>query len=359
MKSFYFFIGTKAQAIKSIPLMSKIQEDSNFNVILVDSGQHFLITEKIFDSYNFKTLKLHSSNRNISTYIGGLSWVFKFIFRNILFKNKNLSIDRSNRGTCVVHGDTMSTLLGMLWAKRNNLKVLHLESGLTSSDIFNPFPEEIIRRIVSKYSDILICFDEKSHELLINKYSKTKKVIKRISTNTIVDTISQENTLVDKNLITVTMHRNENLLSRKRVKRLIELLSKINNSYEINWYLHEPTENMLKKRKPSIPKNVKLLSLISHDEFLNEIKKSHLIITDGGSIQEECFYLNKNAIVWRKSTERPYALNDRIHLANYDLESSLKHIEKISNFTEDSKTSFKSPSSEIVEFIRLELNQNG
>ena len=84
MKSFYFFIGTKAQAIKSIPLMSKIQEDSNFNVILVDSGQHFLITEKIFDSYNFKTLKLHSSNRNISTYIGGLSWVFKFIFRNIL-----------------------------------------------------------------------------------------------------------------------------------------------------------------------------------------------------------------------------------------------------------------------------------
>ena len=70
-------------------------------------------------------------------------------------------------------------------------------------------------------------------------------------------------------------------------------------------------------------------------------------------------YLNKNAIVWRKSTERPYALNDRIHLANYDLESSLKHIEKISNFTEDSKTSFKSPSSEIVEFIKLELNQNG
>ena len=44
----------------------------------------------------------------------------------------------------------MSTLLGMLWAKRNNLKVLHLESGLTSSDVFNPFPEEIIRRIVSK-----------------------------------------------------------------------------------------------------------------------------------------------------------------------------------------------------------------
>ena len=259
MESFYFFIGTKAQAIKSIPLMSKIQEDSNFDVILVDSGQHFLITEKIFDSYNFKTLKLHSSNRNISTYIGGLSWVFKFIFRNILFKNKKLFVDRSNRGTCVVHGDTMSTLLGMLWAKRNNLKVLHLESGLTSSDIFNPFPEEIIRRIVSKYSDILICFDDKSHELLIDKYSKTKKVIKRISTNTIVDTISQENTLVDKNLITVTMHRNENLLSRKRVKRLIELLSKINNSYKINWYLHEPTENMLKKRKPSIPKNVKLL----------------------------------------------------------------------------------------------------
>ncbi len=356
MKSFYFFIGTKAQAIKSQPLMLKMEKTKDFDVILVDSGQHFLLTEKIFDTDNFKTLKLHTSNTNISTYLGGFLWILKFIIQNVIFKNKQLREEKSNTKICVVHGDTMSTLLGMFWAKRNNLEILHLESGLTSNDIFNPFPEELIRRLVSKYSDILICFDSQSHDFLIRKYNKTKKIIKRISNNTIVDTFNRENVSENNKLITVTLHRNENLLSRRRVDGLVKLLTEINNSFKINWYLHEPTQNMLKKRKVSLPENVNLLPLIGHKKFLNEIKKSYLIITDGGSIQEECYYLNKNAILWRKSTERPYALNQRIHLSNYDIKSSLKHLEKISNLQETSHSDFKSPSSEILEFITTELD---
>ena len=355
MKSFYFFIGTKAQAIKSQPLMSKMDKVTDLNVVLVDSGQHFLLTEKIFDTDNFMTLKLHTSTKNISTYLSGFSWILKFIIQNIISKNKQLRDDKSNTKICVVHGDTMSTLLGMLWAKRNNMGVLHLESGLTSNDILNPFPEELIRRVVSKYSDILICFDSQSHNFLIGKYNKTKKIIKRISNNTIVDTFNQESVSENNKLVTVTLHRNENLLSRRRVDSLVKLLTEINNSFKINWYLHEPTQNMLKKRKFSLPENVNLLPLIEHNKFLNEIKKSYLIITDGGSIQEECFYLNKNAILWRKSTERPYALNQRIYLSNYDIKSSLKHIEKISKLQEISPSDFKSPSSEILEFITTEL----
>ena len=91
MKSFYFFIGTKAQAIKSQPLMSKMDKVTDLNVVLVDSGQHFLLTEKIFDTDNFMTLKLHTSTKNISTYLSGFLWILKFIIQNIILKKINNS----------------------------------------------------------------------------------------------------------------------------------------------------------------------------------------------------------------------------------------------------------------------------
>ena len=82
--------------------------------------------------------------------------------------------------------------------KRNSLKVLHLESGLTSNSLLNPFPEEIIRRIVSRYSDILICFDKSSEEYLIDKYSNKNKFIEKVSENTISEMIDLNPVKIEK-----------------------------------------------------------------------------------------------------------------------------------------------------------------
>ena len=63
--------------------------------------------------------------------------------------------------------------------EKNKIKVLHLESGLTSQKFFRPFPEELVRRIVSRFSDILICFDDDSFNNLNSKYKNSKKLIKK------------------------------------------------------------------------------------------------------------------------------------------------------------------------------------
>ena len=125
---------------------------------------------------------------------------------------------------CIVHGDTLSTFLGCIWGKRNNLQILHLESGLTSGKILNPFPEELVRRFVSRYSDILICFDHKSENNLIDKFGNTKKHIKKVSENTIIETINDKKVEVVSGLITVTLHRTENIINKKNFRILLTLL---------------------------------------------------------------------------------------------------------------------------------------
>ena len=218
MKKIYFFIGTKAQAIKCLPLIDFLSQ-RQCNIAIVDSGQHIKITKELFKnlSQNVQHINLSSNQENISKYFKGIIWLIKFIRFNIIPKTPN----RKNEGyvsICVVHGDTVSTLLGLLWAKRNYYKVLHLESGLTSKSILNPFPEEIIRRITSKFSDILICFDNDSYDMLASKY-KYKKIFKA-SENTIVETLNtNSNTIIKKmNIVTATFIE-QKIFFQKKIRK--------------------------------------------------------------------------------------------------------------------------------------------
>lgn len=136
--------------------------------------------------------------------------------------------------------------MGLFWGKRNNCKVLHLESGLTSKLLLNPFPEEIYIKITSKFSDILICFDPESYNRLSNKYKN--KFVLEVSENTVVETLGENigKNKLKKNLVTAMLHRTENNLSEKRLLSFIELIEKLSKKFDVNWYLHEPTMNSLK-----------------------------------------------------------------------------------------------------------------
>jgi len=352
MKNIYFFIGTKAQMIKCEPLISYININSNTKVTLINSGQHKELVKKIITKIDgVNEIKLFRNTKDITSYIKGIVWIISFVFYELIFKNKNLNI--SNQSICVVHGDTVSTLLGSLWAKKHNLQLLHLESGLTSNNWFNPFPEEIIRFFVSKISDILICFDDKSNKYLHKRFSD--KLIFQASENTIFDTISNEPIEIDNELITVTLHRTENLVNIKRMKNFINLLNILSKDFKVVWYLHEPTKNSIKRFKLQLSNSIFTKDLITHKEFLNEIKKSSYVITDGGSIQEECYILQKNTLIWRKKTEREYALNNNMLITNFDLENSLNFITQHKIESQNSNKPIKNPSKEVFDFL-LEEN---
>lgn len=354
MEKIYFFIGTKAQAIKCISLINFLSCKPNLSVVIVNSGQHTKITESIFKNLNSKVnyVNLFSNKQNISKYLTGIIWTLKFIFKNIIFKTLGNKESKKNKSICIVHGDTVSTLLGLLWAKRNHCKVLHLESGLTSKSILNPFPEEAIRKITARFSDILVCFDADAFNRLKNKY-KNKYVLK-VSENTIIETLGnlESEKVKKRDLIIATLHRTENILSKKRLINFIKLLEKLSYKFEVRWYLHEPTLNSLKKYKLKISKNINTFNLLEHEEFINLLKQSKLVITDGGSIQEECFYLGLTTIIWRNATERPYALNNNMFISNFDVAKS--HDFVLDNVNKQFKFKFTGelPSAEIYKYLK-------
>ena len=343
----FFFIGTKAQALKCLPLIKYLSNDHD--VIIIDSGQHRKILDSIYSEADLK-IKWHylSNNQdNISTYKSGLIWFFKLLISTLSDRTFNKC-----KSICIIHGDTGSTLLGLIWAKRNGIQAVHLESGLTSKKILDPFPEEIIRRIVARFSNILICFDNKSFQNLMNNYQNKKKFIKQVSENTISELLNTDKVEHDSKLITVTMHRTENLISKKNFKQFTKMLNELSNKYKINWYLHEPTENYLNKYKINLSKNISTLPLLKHKDFISELKKSGFVITDGGSIQEECYFLKIPTIIWRKNTERPYALNENMLVSEFNIQRSYQFIEdNINKFLVLEELNF-SPSEEIYLFLK-------
>ena len=348
MQKVYFFIGTKAQAIKCISLIESLSEIKSLSVKIVNSGQHIQITENIFNRIGNKVeyIYLNSNKDNISDYLVGIRWFLKLFFLIIISKKKK---NTSKKDICFIHGDTASTLLGLLWSKKNGFHTIHLESGLTSNNILNPFPEEIIRNIVSRFSNILISFDRMSAIKLENKYNR--KTIIEISENTILEELKHHNlsNTKDRDKVTVTLHRTENILSKNRMKDFIDLIETISKEYEVNWFCHEPTINSIKKFNLKLNKSINLKPLVNHDQFIKELIESKLVITDCGSIQEECFYLNKLTILWRKKTERPHALNSNIFLSDFKIKESMDFINN--NISEDYiiKPLDSSPAKEIID----------
>ena len=151
-----------------MPLVNFLSAECNVSVEIINSGQHTKITENNFRDFdkNVTYKNVFTNKENISKYSSGFIWILNFMFKYLFFRTLKKQ-NNHKKYICVIHGDTVSTLMGLLWAKRNSCNVLHLESGLTSMSIFNPFPEEIIRRLTSRFSDILICFDMINLQVLL------------------------------------------------------------------------------------------------------------------------------------------------------------------------------------------------
>ena len=132
----------------------------------------------------------------------------------------------------------------------------------------------------------------------------------------------------------------------------LDLLTKLSHSFEVNWYLHEPTINAIKKHKIQVPPSIKLYDLIEHKDFIFKLKKSKIVVTDGGSIQEECFYLGSTTVIWRKKTERPYAMNKNMFISNFDINKSFDFIMDNLDKKYTPKSLETSPSVEIYNFLQ-------
>lgn len=324
-------LGTKAELIKTAPLMREFDKRS-VEYIFIHTGHHDLsqMCEEFKirkpDITLFKPPKTSSrfflKTRRALTW--GLSLGYKLLrtLKNI----KNLEL-------VLVHGDTITTGTAAVTSSFGRWKIGHLEAGLRSYDWFEPFPEEFIRQVVDRFSHYLFAVSRRAVKNL-----KEENISGRVflTGNTIVDSIHLSLKMGKrskrKNHVVVNVHRNENLQSKSRMKRIVEIIKFI--SLEIYWPIHDNTKYALKRyglwEEVRNLSNIEFSSLISYFDFLQELKASRFILTDGGSIQEESLALRKPCVILRRKTERIEGLSTGINfLTRLNVEYTKKTIEML------------------------------
>ena len=352
----HIILGTKAQLIKMAPVMKELA-DRNIGYNFIFTGQHKETIKELMEVFKLKppgyTLYDGADITKISRMF---FWIFKCLWQTV--ENKKI-IFTNEKGIVLIHGDTVSTILGALMAKINGLKISYVEAGLRSFNLLNPFPEEIVRRITSRLADYHFCPGDFAFE----NSRKYKGKIINTKENTLLDSLKlvledEERILVnvpEENYCLVSLHRFENIFNKARFSRILETVKKISGEIKVLFILHKPTKQKLAEygffAELENNLNIELRPRYDYFQFIKLLKNSDFIITDGGSNQEESYYLGKPCLIMRKTTERKEGLGKNAVVSGYDRKI-------ISNFIADYRkhklipTGFDvSPSKIIVDYV--------
>ena len=319
-------IGTKAQFIKMAPIIHRL-DAQGVPYRLIDLGQHSLTTRKLREEFGIREPDVQlSEGANVSQVGEGLWWMLRLFFKGLSARKLRREVFAGQDGYCLIHGDTASTLVAMWLAKCAKIKVAHVEAGLRSYRLFQPFPEEIVRIITMRGSDLLFAPSEWAAENLAKMGLGDRSV--RLCGNTSLEACQySEAKRVDTGLggapyALVTTHRMENIFSRSRLLLLVETIEEISRDLRVVFVQHAPTikrldEERLRERLEAVP-GIRFFELVSHGNFISLLRGASFVITDGGSIQEECYYLDKPCLLLRSVTERLEGLGENAMLGEFD-----------------------------------------
>uniref|UniRef100_A0A7C4JRK1 UDP-N-acetylglucosamine 2-epimerase (Non-hydrolyzing) n=1 Tax=Thermodesulfobacterium geofontis TaxID=1295609 RepID=A0A7C4JRK1_9BACT len=358
-------IGTKAELIKCIPVIKEL-EKRKMEYTIIHTGQHSLSTLILDFNIRKPDIVLHRPPKLSSRF---MTKTQEAIFWGLnLIRRMRKIFDKLQPNYILFHGDTLTTASAAIASSnffgRKKWKSAHLEAGLRSFNLFEPFPEEISRRIADRFSDVLFA----PSDFCVENLKKEKVRGEIIKTgNTIVDVvflslkIAKKRNLKrpkERKYVVVNIHRHENIKSRERMKKIVEIIKSI--SFPMYWPIHDNTKqqlvkfNLLNELKG---RDIHFLPLLGYINFLWLMKNAYYLVTDGGSIQEESLVLRKPCILLRKETERQEGLKTGINfLTKLDVEYS-KGIIKMLESSSFKVPKFKNPygdgksSKRIVEYL--------
>lgn len=350
------FIGTKAQYIKTAPVL-RLMDESGVAFRLIDSGQHAAFSQQLRSELKISDpdLLLGGIKDDVASIPDAIRWSLRLARRLSTPKKLRREVFSADAQVCIVHGDTPSTLLAALMARRAGLKLAHLEAGLRSHSLSDPFPEELIRIIVMRLSHALFAPDETSADNL--RKLRVRGRIIPTSGNTVIDALRfslQGAAVHPSGPVVATMHRVENLHRNSRLVGFVDFLMRVVEDRPVQLYLHAPTQKAL-DRAGQIQRleaaGVSMSPLSSHASFTKALASAPFVITDGGSIQEECALLGVPTLLWRKASERGDGIGKNIVVGGYDQAVIARFLREHERLREPAFGSDASPSAEILSEI--------
>lgn len=318
-------LGTKAQYIKTAPVLRALAR-RGVPYRLIDTGQHASLTPELRRDLGVdEPAALLADDGTIDTIAAAFFWALKII-AEISFRPAKVR-DYFSPGSkyCLIHGDTPSTLLSLLLAKRAGKKVVHIEAGLRSYNYLKPFPEEIIRIICMRYADILFT-PSKTATANLEKMNVSGRVIE-LPQNTNVEALyyslaDEEHAPPPDPYALFTVHRVETILNKSRLAFAVRWACEIAEETPVVFVLHDPTKKRLEEtglmERLTAQRNLEIRPLMSHRKFARLLNDCAFVITDGGSIQEEAFFLDKPCLILRTETERDEGLGANARIGGFD-----------------------------------------
>lgn len=352
----HIVIGTKAQLIKMAPIMRRLQERGiAYNYIA--TGQHQSTMDDLHANFGIRgpDIRLYSGP-DITSIMSMVVFGARILWKTL---RQRAIIFRSDRnGIVLVHGDTFSTLLGAMMGRLCGVKIGHVESGLRSFNLLAPFPEELTRLAVFRLAHNYFC----PGDWAVENLKRQRGVKVNTGANTLADALGYALLVGDKvppGLIpehpfaVVTLHRFENMHSLASMMRLINAVLMVAEQHRLLFVLHTPTAIRLRRfgyyDHLAAHPNINLRPRYDYFDFMRLIQRAEFVVSDGGSNQEECYYLGKPLLLLREVTERQEGLGTNAVLSQFEpnlIQNFLTNYRKLAKPPEEQATS---PSNIIIE----------
>lgn len=309
--------GTRPEAIKMAPLARVLREWPELDLHICSTGQHREMLEQVLSAFGLSVdqdLQVMTKNQTLN----GLA-------RDLLDK-----IDQAyahvNPDIVLVHGDTTTSFIAALAAFHRRIPIGHVEAGLRTGNLQQPWPEEANRRLTGVLADLHFTPTTKSRDNLLGEHVPAEHI--EVTGNTVIDALlwmrehlntsgwhpAADSPLAalgdDQRMVLITGHRRENFGAG--FERICLALAELALRYpdvqfvypvHLNPQVQKAVYGVLSGRD-----NIHLVAPQDYQHFVWLMDRAHVILTDSGGVQEEAPALGKPVLVLRKVTERPSVL---------------------------------------------------
>lgn len=302
--------GTRPEAVKMAPLVKVLERTEGLQSIVCVTAQHREMLDQVLDifkltpDYDLDIMKQRQTLTGITTRV---------------LKGMEQVLEEAKPDIVLVHGDTSTSFVAALAAFYKQIPVGHVEAGLRTYNKYEPFPEEMNRKLTGSLADIHFSPTPLAKENLLKENVNEDDIF--VTGNTVIDalktTIEKEYTFTikelnqidfrNKRVITMTAHRRENL--GEPLENICRAVAKIVDEFEdveVVYAVHKnPLVGEVARRILGDIDRVHLVDPLDIKDMHNLMKRSYLVLTDSGGLQEEVPSLGKPVLVLRNVTERP------------------------------------------------------
>jgi UDP-N-acetylglucosamine 2-epimerase (non-hydrolysing) len=303
--------GTRPEAIKLAPVIFELRRRNEFEPVLIATSQHRQMLDQVLETFHIRPdadLDLMQPNQSLN----GITCR--------VLQATDAALESLSPDCLLVQGDTTTAFATALSAFYRRIPVVHVEAGLRSHDIFNPWPEEVNRRLAGVVTELHMAPTPLARENLLAEGIFPEKVV--VTGNTVVDSVQmllqmgaldqlppQGVPSDNSRIVLITSHRRESWGTELEnicgaIRDLVQRFDDVRVVYPV--HMNPNVRNPVMAQLGGMDR-VHLVPPLDYFQFLSLLRRSYLVLTDSGGVQEEAPTFGKPVLVLRKVTERPEA----------------------------------------------------